>query len=530
MKKIIIFACLFVGISAFAQEQDSIVAKDFLYEIILQQEQNTIISQEFQFEEIFQEDLLKEMDALLDLWYIQKQVGSINLGTLNDNSEEDCLIDSVVIKRLRSLHTVVPLMFNSEIRSKIELYVCKRKRTSSIILGLSQYYYPWMREIFDKYDVPEELIYLTIVESALNPVAVSRAGATGIWQFMYATGKAYQLEVNTFVDDRRDPFKATDAAARHLRDLYNIFNDWGLAISAYNCGAGGVRKAIARSGGKTDFWGVKPFLPKETQNYFPYYIAALYLVNYHLEHGIPFAELTIPFAVDTVMVKKELHLQQVAEVLDIDLEELKILNPQYKRLVLPAYTQPYPLRLKHADILRFIEWEDSIYHYKYDELFYPMKVYEGLFTGVPVNQSDYKKVYHTVKQGENLGSIANKYGLSILEIKKMNNLSSNSVKSKQKLLIGYEYLKKPPTKPIEQDSATIQTPVVDLRTENREPESGVSQKPASNSPNIYVVKKGDSLSGIAAKFGTTARKICDYNNLPNINSIIVGQKLRIPPK
>jgi len=502
------------AINVFAQLQDTLSFNEFSVKEIFQQEPDSTDSQEFQ------DDILKDMDALLDLWYIKKQMGNINVGTLNDNNEEDCLIDSVVIKRLQNLHTVIPLVFNREIRSKIDLYVCKRKRSSSIILGLSQYYYPWMREIFDKHDVPEELIYLTIVESALNPVAVSRAGATGIWQFMYATGKAYQLEVNTFVDDRRDPFKATDAAARHLRDLYNIFNDWGLAISAYNCGAGGVRKAIARSGGKTDFWSVKPFLPKETQNYFPYYVAALYLVNYHLEHGIPFANLTIPFAVDTIMVKKELHLQQVAEVLDIDLEELKILNPQYKRLVIPAYSQSYPLRLKHADILRFIELEDSIYHYKYEELFTPLKVYEGLFTGVPVNSSDYKKVYHTVKQGENLASIANKYGLSVVEIKKMNNLNSNSVKSKQKLFVGYEYVKQAPPKSQPQDTTIVQTPVIDLHKEIK--------KEPDNNPEIYIVKKGDSLSAIAAKFGTTVRKICDYNNLSNANTLSIGQKLRIP--
>jgi len=492
---------------------------------VFSQEQEPVDSLEFQSEEMFQENMLKEMDALLDLWYIKKQVSSINAGMLSDSSEEDCLIDSVVITRLQNLHTVIPLVYNREIRNKIELYVCKRQRTSSVILGLSQYYYPWMREIFNRYDVPEELIYLTIVESALNPNAVSRAGATGIWQFMYATGKAYQLEVNTFVDDRRDPFKATDAAARHLLDLYNIFNDWGLAISAYNCGAGGVRKAIARSGGKTDFWGVKPFLPKETQNYFPYYAAALYLANYHHEHGIPFAELTIPFAVDTIMIKKELHLQQVAEVLEVDLEELKLLNPQYKRLVIPAYSDPYPLRLKNADIVRFIELEDSIYAYKYHEFFIPMKVYEGLFTGIPVSTSDYNKVYHTVKSGETLATIAGKYGLSVYEIKKMNNLSSNAVKSKQKLLVGYEYSKKdnvaPAAQPKDAAPATNQTVVKNTT-------SAVNQ--AGSSSVVYVVKTGDTLSSIAAKYGTTARKIADYNNLKNINALSIGQKLKIPPK
>ena len=514
MKKILFLIALFFATSAFAQEQPP------------------IDSLEYQTDETFQEDILKEMDALLDLWYIKKQTGSVNAGTLTDSNEGDCLIDSVVMKRLQRLPTAIPLVYNSEIKSKIELYVCKRKRSSSIILGLSQYYFPWMREIFDKYNVPEELIYLTIVESALNPNAVSRAGATGIWQFMYATGKAYQLEVNTFVDDRRDPFKATDAAARHLKDLYGIFNDWGLAISAYNCGAGGVRKAIARSGGKTDFWGVKPSLPRETQNYFPYYVAALYLANFHLEHGIPFTELTIPFAVDTVMVKKELHLQQVAEILNIDLEELKILNPQYKRLVLPAYNQPYPLRLKHADILRFIELEDSIYKYRYEELFSPMKIYEGLFTGVPANPNDYKKVYHTVRHGESLAAIAGKYGLSVYEIKKMNNLGGNLVKSKQKLLVGYEYIKPPQQPPIvqSQNSAELQNSDTTLQVETKKQDPPPVKNQTATEQIVYIVKKGDSLNAIASKYGTTARKIADYNNLKDINAIAVGQKLRIPPK
>jgi len=513
MKKIIyLLTGLFFTTAAFAQEQTS------------------IDSLEYQTDEAFQETLLKEMDALLDLWYIKKQIGSIGNGTLTDSNTGDCLIDSVVMKRLQHIPTVIPLVYNQEIKSKIELYVCKRKRSSSIILGLSQYYFPWMREIFDKYEVPEELIYLTIVESALNPNAVSRAGATGIWQFMYATGKAYQLEVNTFVDDRRDPFKATDAAARHLKDLYHIFNDWRLAISAYNCGAGGVRKAIARSGGKTDFWAVKPSLPRETQNYFPYYVAALYLANYHLEHAIPFAELNIPFAVDTVRVKKELHLQQVAEVLNIDTEELKILNPQYKRLVIPAYNQSYPLRLKYADILRFIELEDSIYSYKYDEFFTPMKVYEGLFTGIPVNTNEYNKKYHTVKQGESLSSIANKYGLSVYEIKKMNHLSGNSVKSKQKLLVGYEYIKplQQPPKEQFQDTAESQNSNINLQVETKKQDTPPAQNQTEKEPFIYIVKKGDSLSAIAAKYGTTARKICDYNTLKDMNAIYVGQKLRIP--
>ncbi|MCL2289403.1 MAG: transglycosylase SLT domain-containing protein [Bacteroidetes bacterium] len=413
MKKTIYLSiCLLFTTTIFAQED----------------QQNSINSLELQIDEAFQEKMLKEMDALLDLWYIKKQMGSMNAGMLNDNNSGDCLIDSVVRSRLENLTTVIPLTYNYDIRNKIELYVCKRKRSSSIILGLSQYYYPWMREIFDKHGVPEELIYLTIVESALNPTAVSRAGATGIWQFMYRTGKTYQLEVNTFVDDRRDPFKATDAAARHLRDLYNIFNDWGLAISAYNCGAGGVRKAIARSGGKTDFWGVKPFLPRETQNYFPYYIAALYLVNYHHEHGIPFANLTIPFAVDTIMITKELHLQQVADVLEIDIEELKILNPQYKKMVIPAVKDSYPLRLKNADILRFIALEDSVYRHNHEGHFAAMKIHEELL----VQTAD----VYIVRKGDTLGAIAARHRTTVRKLADYNNLrNTHSLSVGQRLRI-----------------------------------------------------------------------------------------------
>jgi membrane-bound lytic murein transglycosylase D len=232
------------------------------------------------------------------------------------------------------------------------------------------------------------------------------------------------------------------------------------------------------------------------------------------------------------MVKKEVHLQQISELLEIDLEELKILNPQYKRLVIPAYSQPYPLRLKNADILRFIELEDSVYQYKYDEFFTPMKVYEGLFTGTPTNSTDYKKVHHTVKQGETLVAIANKYGLSVVEIRKMNNLSSNTVKAKQKLFVGYEYIKPVPPKPTvqHQDGIGNLQQSVSLQTEEQKQKPVVSQNQTNNSSEIYIVKKGDSLSSIAAKYGTTARKIADFNNLQNINAIIVGQKLRIPPK
>lgn len=478
-------------------------------------------------DETFQTQLIKEMDEMLDLWYIKSQVPRVVSSSLVDDTSGVAFSDSLIYQRLRAMKTVVPVAYNNTVKKWIELYIYKRKKSSSVLMGLAQYYYPFMQEIFDKYGVPEELIYLTIIESGLNPIAVSPMGATGIWQFMHGTGKAYGLEVNTFVDDRRDPLKATDAAARHLKDLYNIFNDWGLAISAYNCGAGNVRKAIARSGGKRDFWGVRPYLPKETQNYFPAYIAALYLATYHNQHGIPSAKISIPFTVDTIMIHQELHFQQIADVLEIDIEELKTLNPQYKRLVIPAYSEPYPLRLKNQDLIKYLELKDSIYNYKYGEFFTPIKVYQGMFTGEAIASSDYKKMYHIVKSKETLASISKKYGLSVNELKQMNKLKSNYVKSKQKLFVGYEYIGKKLTE--NQDSTAV-TASQDSLVTSKPTEKPVAQKPTSTKVTIYVIKKGDTLSSVARAHGITLKQLADYNNISNVNSVSIGQKLKIPPK
>lgn len=468
-----------------------------------------------------------KMDEMLNLWYVQREIISANsvLAELSDDTTSFCHNDSLMADRLSKIVTVVPLAYNDKVGSFIELYSIRRKKSSAAMLGLAQYYFPWMQAIFDKYDVPEELIYLTIIESGLNPLAVSKAGATGIWQFMYQTGKLYGLEVNTFVDDRRDPYKATDAAARHLRDLYNMFGDWGLAISAYNCGAGNVRKAIARSGGKQTFWQVSPYLPRETQNYFPLYIGALYLMKYHNDYGIQAAKIAIPGAVDTVMVNKEMHLEQVSKVLNIDLEELKTLNPQYKRFIIPAYSQPYPIRLKVSDMVRFIELQDSIHNYHYEEYFTPAKVYTSQFTGKPLTEGQSKKIYYYVKNGDNLSKIAAKYHLSVSELKKMNNLSSNYLKVKQRLLVGYEYVA--PAKPV------VQAPPVLADTlSSQDSTMNILQAPVieenPTTPVVYYVKKGDTMSSIAGRYNTTARKIADYNKIANMNALKIGQKLLIP--
>jgi len=492
--------------------------------------------------EVFTDNEIRMMDSMLNIWYVKNELSNKQsvLSKLKDDTTAYENNDSLIYHRLKNIVTEVPLAYNSKVKRFIELYAVQRQRSSSVILGLAQYYYPWMKAIFDKYDVPEEIVYVTIIESALNPNAVSPAGATGIWQFMYGTGKMYGLEVDTYVDDRRDPYKATDAAARHFRDLYNIFHDWGLAISAYNCGTGNVRKAIQRSGGKTDFWGVCPYLPKETQNYFPAYIGALYMMNYHDQYGIHPATITIPTSVDTVMVNKEMNFQQIASVLNINIEEIKSLNPQYKREVIPAHNCAYPLRLRTNDIVRFIAMEDSIAKYHYNDYFTPAVNHTALAStattqtasGTTVQATPNK--YHYVRSGETLSKIASKYHTSVTTLKSLNHLHSSSLRVGQKLLVkkGTTVYKPAPTTVVKDSTTTVKDSTLmanNTQTQQAKPET-TTAKPTTTqaAERVHIVNKGDTLSSIGKRYGKTAMELANYNHLKNVNSIQVGQKIRIP--
>ncbi len=491
------------------------------------------------------------MDSLLNVWYIKRDLASQNsvLSKLTDDTTKYDNNDSLIYKRLCQIHTPIVVAYNDRVKRFIELYSVQRQRSSSVILGLAQYYYPWMKAIFDKYDLPEELVYVTIIESALNPTAVSKAGATGIWQFMYGTGKLYGLEVNSYVDDRRDPYKATDAAARHFRDLYNIFGDWGLAISAYNCGAGNVRKAIQRSGGKTDFWGVYPYLPRETQNYFPAFIGAMYMMTYHNLYGIQPAQISIPSDVDTIMINKEAHFRQISEVLNINYDEIKSLNPQYKKEIIPAFSEPMPLRLRSNDLLLYIAMSDSISKYNYDSYFNPTKnlntvAATGTVTddGMMIVQQTPNK-YHVVKKGETLGKIAAKYHTTVGNIKSLNHLHSTSLRVGQRLLVKKGTTVKVPNpnaKPATQDSTNTiaQTTKTDSASTVQD---STNVQPDKTQPTIkpvqqqvdytsYTIRQGDTLSSIARRYGTTANDIAEYNNLANKDALRIGQKLKIPKK
>jgi len=356
---------------------------------------------------------------LLNSWYIKNYTNKLNDSGYKESAEVN---DSIYIQRLSKLPNIIELPYNETVRKCIELYTDRRRELVEYMLGLEVFYFPMIEETLDKYGLPLELKYLTIVESALNPTALSRAGASGLWQFIISTGKNYGLEINSLVDERRDPIKSTDAACRHLKDLYGIYGDWNLVIAAYNCGAGNVNKAIKRAGGKTDYWAIYPYLPRETRSYVPLFIAANYIMNYYACHQLYPVQTTLPLATDTIMVNQMIHLDQIANVLQIDKEMLKALNPQYKQDIIPGNYQSQILRLPAIQIPAFIEKENEIAAYKTDEFFTNRTTVQQ---SVAVNRLE--KTTHRVRSGETVLSIANKYGVTASSIRRWNGLKSNRV-------------------------------------------------------------------------------------------------------
>lgn len=346
--------------------------------------------------------------------------------------------DSIYINRLANIESIIDLTYNEQVKAYINVYTQKKREKLSVLLGLADYYFPIFEQILLEYDLPVELKYLAIIESALNPNATSRMGATGLWQFMYGTGKIYKLEINSDVDQRRDPIQSTYAAATYLKDLYAMFGDWTLALAAYNCGPGNVRKAIARSGGKTNFWDIYYKLPKETRGYVPAFIGATYAMHFYKDHGIYPTKIDMSLAVDTLHINREIHFGQIAEVLQIPIELIQTLNPQYKRDIIPAKLKSYALVLPVENIVPFIHMEDSIFNHKRNEFFDPSKRHlkptEMTAHGeVPANST---KIIYKIKNGDNLGAIAARHGVKVSDLKRWNRIGKNNfIKAGNKLVI-----------------------------------------------------------------------------------------------
>ena len=362
-------------------------------------------------------------------------------------------------ERLARIPSVIELPYNDVVQKFIDRYSGRLRRSVSIMLGAQNFYMPTFEEALESYGLPLELKYLPVIESALNPNAVSRVGATGLWQFMLTTGKQYGLEVNSLVDERRDPVRASYAAAHYLRDLYKIFGDWNLVIAAYNCGPDNINKAIHRSNGATDYWQIYPYLPKETRGYVPAFIAANYIMNYYCDHNICPMQTDLPGKTDTVVVSRDVHFEQVAKVLGMEIGQIQQLNPQYRRNIVNGSTRPMALRLPATLVGKFIDNEDSIYAYRPDVLL-------AKRTEVDVNEDAPSYSRHsssssrskssssrksrskskkgkknkggrnvTIRQGDTLSEIAKRNGTTVKKLKKLNKISGSGIRAGKKLRI-----------------------------------------------------------------------------------------------
>ena len=495
-----------------------------------------------------------DTEALMQNWYLQ------NYTILDEDVEGKSTgdtSDEVYIKRLSQMPTTIEMPYNAEVRRFIDMYVEKKRTLVEAMLGMSLYYMPIFEQALEAEGMPLELKYLPVVESALDPVAKSPVGAAGLWQFMIRTGKGLGLEINSLVDERLDPYKSSEKAVKYLKELYKIYGDWSLAIAAYNCGPGKVNQALTRAGGKgKDFWQIYAFLPAETRGYVPAFIAANYAMTYHKHHNISPALARKPILVDTISVNQRVHFKQISSVLNIPIEALRVLNPQYRNDVIPGNIRPYTLALPSQQIYCYIMSEDSIYGF--DTKKYKQRtVVQPLMEQVASDENGaytYEKrtvtKTHRVKKGESLGKIAKQYGTTVNAIKRDNKLKSNSLSAGQKLKVKVTEQVKVYVKPevteedmAEADSLAIvaaATPdskkeTVKAPADTEKKKKAATPKAADNKDesdkNAYTgthkVSKGENLGKIAQRYGITVDELKLANGLKS-NNLQVGQRLKVP--
>ena len=402
------------------------------------------------------ESMDTEFDDLLEEYYSENYLkvdDNCNYRDENRTYEKEVYID-----RLKRLPNIMEMPYNEIVQKFIDRYTGRLRRSVSYMLGASNFYMPIFEDALMAYDVPLELKYLPVIESALNPKATSRVGAAGLWQFMPSTGKQYGLEINSLVDERRDPVKSSYAAARFLRDLYKIYGDWSLVIAAYNCGPENVRKAIQRSNGKADYWSIYPYLPRETKGYVPAFIAANYVMTYYCDHNICPMRTTLPAKTDTVTVTRDVHLKQIADVCGVSLDELRALNPQYRRDIVNGNSKPSAIRLPISVVNSFISNEDSIYNYQADQLFTRRSLVE-VDESVQPRSSYSRKSYSsssstgrskkgkrnrkkstrsksvTIKNGDTLSEIAARHHTTVKKLRKLNGISGSNIRAGKKIKV-----------------------------------------------------------------------------------------------
>ncbi len=450
------------------------------------------------------QELARAADSLwIQELYNSERFEEVYGSIVNQNYEPvayEELSTEVLKQRLEELNARTPfnVEYNPSLESVIKHYLKNRRRTMGNLIALSDYYFPMFEQELDKHNLPLEIKYLAVVESALDPVAQSRVGAKGLWQFMFTTGKMYGLEVSSYVDERADPAMATEAASKYLKSLYKSFNDWDLALAAYNSGPGNVSKAIRRSRGETNYWKIRRNLPRETAGYVPAFLATMYIFEYAEEHGF---KSTGPryhqIATDTVQVKRLITLEQIAGVVNLPLEEVQFLNPSYKVGIIPFIKDKnYVLRLPVDKIGKFVANEEAIYAHVEEEI-------KNLEKPLPAYVEQPDRIRYRVRSGDYLGKIAERYGVGVSQIKKWNSLKSNNLKVGQRLTI------------------YPRTPV------NSNHNSSVAKTTTKNNVKIYTVKNGDSLWSISQKFpGVTVQKIKNWNDISS-NKLKPGMKLKV---
>lgn len=467
---------------------------------------------------VYPESFETDTQELMKNWYLQ------NYAVLSGDSETKDDVptsDEDYLQRLKALPTVIEMPYNQVVRSYIDMYTQRRRTLVEEMLGLSLYYMPIFEQALEQEGLPLELKYLPVIESALNPDAVSRVGATGLWQFMLSTAKGLGLEVNSLVDERRDPIRSSELAAKYLKQLYEIYGDWSLAIASYNCGPGNVNKALRRAGGgKQDFWDIYYYLPKETRGYVPAFIAANYVMTYHNDHNIGNALAKRPVLTDTIHITQRVHFDQISEVLGIPVEELRVLNPQYRRDEIPGDIRPYALTLPSKQVYSYIVSEDSIVNHNSAK-------YARRTTAVPggeISDSETQLVvkYHKVKRGETLSIIARRYGVSVSTLKKWNGLRSSRLKTGQRLRINtYQRVAK------KEEPETVQEELAENKVEQpvEKPNTTVQQS-VDVDTKYHTVRRGETLGLIAERYGVTVSRLKDWNDLRS-NKIFVGQRLKV---
>ena len=466
---------------------------------------------------------------------------SEDIKTINIDEKVDYELSTDLLKsRLKAMDAKSPfnIEYNVGLENIIKSFLKNRKKAFERLMAVSEYYFPLFEEALDKQNVPLEIKYLAVVESALNPKAVSKMGATGLWQFMYQTGKQYNLGIDSYVDERSDPLKASDAAAKYMANMYAIFGDWDLVLASYNSGPGNVAKAIRRSGGQQNYWNIRKNLPKETQGYVPAFLATMYIYEYHKEHGIkPDRAIVKHFATDTIQIKKQMSFQQISDLLDIPVSQLQVLNPSYKMNVVPVYeNKSHFLRLPKDKIAVFTSNEDKIYAYTEFEENRREKPFQEIQVAKVAVQKDTlngeqkipfkpKTKYYTVKKGDNLTEIAAQYEVSVEDLKKWNDLKTSTVSRGKSLKIYFE--DKTLAKESNENNASFKMKSVTAQIVSNEVKKSVN-KDTLATPNqaLYVVQKGDNLSSIAKKNNLTLQEIKELNDITG-SSIQLGMSLKV---